>query len=88
MMSLRSAAQALGLLSVIVLLGGCTDPDGARRSLAAAGYRDIKITGVGFFGCADNDTFRTRFEAIGVNGAQVSGVVCRGLLKGSTIRTW
>lgn len=72
-----------------LLLAGCTDPQGAKEALGAAGYKDIRITGYSLFGCGKDDTYSTAFTATGQNGSPVSGVVCAGLFfKGSTIRTY
>lgn len=74
------------VLVAALLLAACTSADEATRTLAGAGYRDIKITGYRFFGCSDNDSFHTGWEAKGQDGRAVSGVVCSGVLKGATIR--
>jgi hypothetical protein len=75
----------VGVVSIMLL--GCTNGDGAVRSLEGAGYTNIKITGYRLTGCHDDDTFRTGFKATGPSGKPVTGVVCSGILKGSTIRT-
>jgi hypothetical protein len=80
---------ALSLLALV--LGACTDEDGARQALGAAGYRAVQINGYAFFGCSNGDTYHTAFTAIGQNGSAVSGVVCAGwgwFGKASTIRTF
>jgi hypothetical protein len=73
--------------AALLTLAACTQPDDARRTLEAAGYSDIEITGYKAFGCSEDDYFHTGFRATGVNGQPVEGVVCGGWLKGSTIRT-
>lgn len=74
------------LLLVALALAGCTDSDGARRTLAAQGYSNITITGYRFGAGGEGDTYVTGFEATSPAGVRVSGAVCRGWLKGSTIR--
>ena len=74
----------LGLL--ILTLSGCTDSDGARRVLAANGYKDVEITGYRFGMGGENDTYVTGFRATSPAGVTVTGAVCSGLFKGSTIR--
>lgn len=78
------------LIALILIVSPAlfTDREGAMRTLTAAGYTDVRITGYAFFGCGDDDAFRTAFEARGVAGTKVTGVVCRGIWKGATIRTW
>lgn len=75
----------------IVLLGfllvSCSDEDASRRTLKAAGFTDIQITGWEPWGCGEDDTFTTGFRAKNPKGAPVSGVVCCGMMgKGCTIR--
>ncbi len=76
------------LLIAVVLLAGCTNADDATRTLKAAGYTDILITGYRWFGCSKDDSVRTGFIATGRDGSKVSGIVCGELFfKGNTIRT-
>lgn len=78
--------SVLFLIVGVCVLAGCSDADGARRVLAAQGYKDVQITGWRAFGCDEKDAFHTGFKALGSNGAPVSGVVCAGWLKGVTVR--
>lgn len=79
--------KLLTLIVAALLLSGCTRPEGATRVLQGAGYKDVHITGYGWFACSDNDWYRTSFTATGPTGQPVSGCVCEGLLfKNSTIR--
>lgn len=71
-----------------LVLAGCTDPPTAERVLQQQNYRDIQITGYGWFGCSEDDTFATRFRARAPNGEMVTGVVCSGWLKGATVRIY
>ena len=73
-------------IALALLATACTDPDGARRALADAGYTDVRIGGYDVWGCDDKDTFATAFEATGPTGRPVKGVVCNGFWKGYTIR--
>lgn len=79
-------AFAFAVALAALFLAGCTDPSNARRALAAAGFRDIEITGYRFFGCDTRDLYRTGFRATGATGLPVSGAVCSGWFKSSTIR--
>jgi hypothetical protein len=64
-----------------------SDPEGARRAIEAAGYRNIAITDARMFGCGEGDFYHTGFTATGPTGIEMSGVVCGGMGKGNTIRT-
>lgn len=76
------------LLAALAAVAGCTDPEGAKKALAGAGYSRIEITGYSFFSCSKDDARSTGFKAVGPSGVQVSGAVCSGLIfKNSTIRT-
>ncbi|MNY13376.1 hypothetical protein D3C86_1465080 [compost metagenome] len=76
------------LLLAVVLLAGCTNADDAIRTLKAAGYTDVQITGYRWFGCSKDDSVHTGFIAKGRDGSTVSGIVCGELFfKGNTIRT-
>lgn len=71
---------------MVVLLLGCTDDDAALRTLDAAGFRDVRLTGFEL-GCADSDATHTGFDATNGNGKRVHGVVCCGMLfKACTVR--
>ena len=83
---LKKAIFAVSLCGLI-LIGGCTQPDGATRHLLDAGYTNVVITGYNWFACSEDDTSHTGFKATGPTGRQVSGTVCGGVfLKGATIR--
>ena len=73
---------------IALLATGCTDADGARRSLQEQGYTQVQTEGYSWFGCGKGDTFATRFSAKSVAGLQVKGVVCSDWFKGTTIRTF
>jgi hypothetical protein len=88
---MRFRLTMAGLALAVLILGGCTDTDGARDALEAAGYRNVQTTGYAFFGCGGGDSYHTAFTAIGQNGRMVTGVVCAGwglFGKASTIRTF
>jgi len=71
----------------IAILISCTDAGNALKVLQSQGYRNITITGYGWFGCSDDDFYQTAFTATGQNGQPVDGVVCQGIfLKGATVR--
>ena len=80
------AALAVVALLAIALPHGCTRPDDATRVLAAAGYKDIEITGWRPFAKSEKDVFSTGFRAKSPGGEIVTGAVTSGWLKGSTIR--
>jgi len=66
----------------------CTHPKRTTKTLEAAGYRSVEITGWRPFMKSDSDWFSTGFRAIGPNGQEVTGAVTGGLVfKGNTIRT-
>lgn len=62
-----------------------TDAEGATRTLKAAGYSDIEITGYRPF--MGDDWYSTGFRATSPGGQEVTGAVTGGFLKGNTIRT-
>ncbi|UOK16847.1 hypothetical protein [Vibrio phage phiKT1024] len=73
--------------SVAVLgLSGCTDVQGATKTLRQNGYTNVQTHGYGFFECSQNDKFATKFSATSPSGHYVTGTVCSGFFKGSTIR--
>ena len=75
------------LMIALILVVGCTDPQGATRTLENQGYTEIRITGYRWFAGSESDCFVTGFRAKSPIGKPVSGVVTRGLiLKSSTIR--
>jgi hypothetical protein len=75
------------LMLAVLVLAGCTRPDGATRVLEANGFKDIQITGYKWFACSKDDSFATGFVATGPTGKRISGCVCEGILfKNSTIR--
>ena len=83
--------KRLALLGLVLLVSGCTDPDGARNVLEAAGYGAVEITPnprTFSTGCGDSDTYATHFRANGPTGIPIEGVVCsQGANgKGATIR--
>lgn len=85
-MNIKNIFSKAILIAASVLITACSDADGAKKALAAAGYSDIQTNGYAFWGCGRDDTFHTNFTAKGPTGITVSGVVCGGWLKGSTIR--
>lgn len=78
--------RRLALLVAALTLAGCTDPDGARRALADAGFTDVKIGGYAAFMCGKDDLYATSFEAVNPLGRTVRGAVCGAPFKGSTVR--
>ena len=81
--------KKLAILSVVgltLLMGGCTDSDGARKALADQGYEKVQITGYRWFKCDEKDVFSTGFTAYR-GDRYVKGTVCSGWFKGNTIRT-
>lgn len=73
-------------LTIALLVCGCTNSSGAKKTLEAQGYKHITITGYRPFRCSDDDSFQTGFQAESPNGGWVSGTVCEGVLKGKTVR--
>lgn len=85
--SLLALLAALVVFAAVAAIRGCTDPEGATRTLSAQGYKDISITGYRPFGGSDNDWYITGFEATAPNGQHVTGCVTRGVwMKGNTVR--
>jgi len=75
------------LVLSLLFFSACTDEHNAMRVLQENGYRNVQLTGYGWFACSKDDTFRTSFIAISPNGSQVKGTVCSGFIfKNSTIR--
>ena len=71
---------------ITAAITGCTDPEGAERTLAANGYTEIKLNGSDYAACG-NDWYSTRFEARSPSGTHLTGVVCKGFWqKATTIR--
>ncbi|MCJ2107889.1 hypothetical protein MKK70_21420 [Methylobacterium sp. E-041] len=78
-------------LSILLVLASCTDPDGSRDVLEAAGYSEVRIVERPHWwtsNCGERDTYATPFTAEGPTGIPVEGVVCsQGRYgKGATIR--
>ncbi|MGL5936164.1 MAG: hypothetical protein ACRCZI_11160 [Cetobacterium sp.] len=73
-------------IALVLVLCACTQPGKARSTLSAQGYRDINLTGYGWFACGHGDYFADGFEATSPAGIRVTGTVCAGWLKGATIR--
>jgi hypothetical protein len=70
-----------------VVLGACSDPPGATKTLEDAGYTNVQTHGHSWFACSKDDTYATSFTATGPTGHPVEGAVCRGFLfKNATIR--
>ena len=79
--------KTIAIAIMMLTLGGCTDPQGAKEALQSQGFSDINITGYKMFMCSENDVYSTGFVAKNVNGQTVKGSVCSGVFfKGSTIR--
>lgn len=79
----------IALIAFATLLAGCSDDDGARRTLVAMGYSDVQVTGFAWWGCGKDDSVHTGFTARSPTGVKVSGVVCSGwgwFSKGYTVR--
>lgn len=68
--------RKITLIATLLLLVGCTDGDGARRTAEAHGLSHVKVTGYRFFGCGRDDNQHTGFTAVAPNGRPVAGVVC------------
>jgi hypothetical protein len=76
----------IAVITVCLLVAGCSDSTTAERALDAAGYTNVKTTGYKFFSCGKDDAFSTGFIAKGPTGKNVTGAVCSGWFKSSTIR--
>jgi len=76
----------LVMISVSVLVAGCTNSNKAQRVLEANGYTQIQYTGYRFFMKSDNETFSTGFRAKSPSGKIVTGAVTSGWIGGGTIR--
>lgn len=85
---LSALAVVAGSALFFGLPAACTSENGAKRTLAAAGYTNIEITGWRPFMKSKDDWSSTGFRATGPNGQTVTGAVTGGLIfKGYTIRT-
>ncbi len=79
--------KKLLILTLVLALTACTQPDQSKRLLESQGMTNVEITGYNFFGCSEDDSFHTGFKAISVNGTEIKGTVCSGMFfKGATIR--
>lgn len=78
--------KRLMMIGAALLVAGCSDAPGARKTLAQQGYSDVKIKGWALFGCAESDSYNTEFQATSPGGSTVTGNVCKGFLKGATVR--
>ena len=75
------------VFAIAVALGGCDNAAETDRTLRAAGFTEIVVTGWAPMACGKDDTWSTGFTAKNPNGRHVSGVVCCGLIfKSCTIR--
>ena len=79
---------AVGFILFFGIPAACTSESGAKRTLSAAGYTNIEITGWRPFMKGEDDWSSTGFRATGPGGQIVTGAVTGGLVfKGYTIRT-
>ncbi len=88
--NLKFALIAIALLTALCFAGpvACTSSKSTTRTLQAAGYSSIEITGWRPFAKSKGDWYSTGFKATGPTGVVVTGTVTGGLLfKGNTIRT-
>lgn len=93
----QNIRDGVKLLALVLVAGwalvfafpwACTSQKSTVRTLEAAGYRDVIITGWRPFMRGGDDWFSTGFRATAPNGSVVTGAVTGGLLfKGNTIRT-
>ena len=78
--------------AILILVAlSCTNNEGARHTLAADGFTDVKLTGYAMTECAKSDDTCTGFEATSPSGQHVSGAVgcgydVGGCGKGCTVR--
>lgn len=86
-MRFMSRFKTFCLLFSACLIGACSAPSRAVRTLHSSGYTDVKTTGWAPFTCGEDDTFSTGFSATNPQGDRVSGTVCCGLItKSCTVR--
>jgi hypothetical protein len=71
---------------LVTSMGGCSDPEGARRILESQGHTQVETLGYSYFSCGESDVYATQFRALSPTGTPVSGTVCQGLWKDYTIR--
>lgn len=74
------------LIAMMVQIGGCSDPEGAKRVLRQQGFTEVEITGWRPFSASKGDTYSTGFRAKAPNGEPVTGAVTSGFWKGHTVR--
>lgn len=85
---LSALAVVVGWALFFALPWGCTSPKSTVRTLEAAGYKNVEITGWRPFARSKDDWFSTGFRATAPNGTVITGAVTGGLFfKGNTIRT-
>jgi hypothetical protein len=75
------------MLVITFCIQGCTDVDGATKTLERSGYKPIEVGGYAFFSGSKEDFYITKFKAVAPNGDTVTGCVTKGFwFKGNTIR--
>lgn len=73
----------------LTLASACTDEAGARGTLEAEGFSEIRLTGYSPWSCGQGDGTCTGFVAVGPSGKRVSGAVGCGFMscsKNCTLR--
>ena len=83
---MKNLIKVCTILSVVLVMSGCSNPDKATQVLKKQGYTEIHITGYSLFACSEDDFYSTGFEAKSVTGEFVTGAVCSGFFKGNTVR--
>ncbi len=58
----------------------------AIHAIEAAGYSNVRITGIDMFSCTEGDIFQYTFSARNANNVPVRGSVCGGGLAAWTIK--
>lgn len=80
--------KRIAAISLLALLAGCVDHEGARRVLEDQGLTVLGTSKASFWndGCGTSESdYATNFQALGPTGRPVTGVVCRGWSSGSSV---
>ena len=70
----------LAIATIVFSIKGCTDIDGATKTLKINNYKPLTVGGYDFFGGSENDVYKTRFKAVAPNKIDtVTGTVTKDL---------
>jgi len=82
----RNFLRTVFVCCIVFMASGCTDPQGATKTLQAQGYTNIVITGYRFGQAGEEEAYATGFKATSPSGIHVTGTVTSGFQRGYTVR--